>query len=210
MKFDESVAHGLGLEGVTYNDDSNKMAMDQEVEQREYMKQIRQQQEQEQRGHSALLTPQRAREDSNRQSRSEYAQAPFSISQSPRIIGNATPAVTNLEEENDEDQAQGELPLQPQKLSRTTSLIRNLKHKRSVSGGNQSKFGFFKSSPREDVNKGQSTHTRHISDGSIASSTLAGINSVHSTTLPRQVKLTIIRTMDLIDLKCLIVKPMQD
>jgi len=192
LKFDESVAYGLGLEGVTYSDDSNKMAMDQEAEQREYMRQLRQQQEQEQEqrgGHSVHLTPQRSKEEySNKPSRSEYMPAPFSINQSPRIIGNVTPAVTNLEEENDQEQTPaatlgggGELPLQPQKVSRTTSIIRNLKHKRSVSGGNsQSKFGFFKSSPREDIVKGQSSHTRHISDGSIASSTLAGINSIHS------------------------------
>ncbi|KAI5970082.1 RGA2 [Candida margitis] len=178
LKFDESVAYGLGLEGITYSDDSGKLAVDQENEQREYMRQVRQQQEQEERGiPTNSLTPERTKEELNKL-RSDYTQTPFSINQSPRIISNPTPAVTNLEPENDEEQSQAESPSQPQKLSRTTSLIRNLKHKRSVSGGNQSKFGFFKSSPREDVNKGQ--HTRHISDSSIAGSTLAGLNSIHS------------------------------
>ncbi|KAG5418900.1 RGA2 [Candida metapsilosis] len=189
LKFDESVAYGLGLEGVTYSeDDSSKLALDQEADQREYMRQLRQKQEQ-QRGqgqiHSASVTPQKSKEDLK--SRNEHIPIPFSINQSPRIINNPTPAVTNLEDDGQGENAEGgqipqESPSQPQKVSRTTSLIRNFKHKRSTSGGGgQSKFGLFKSSPREEVNKGgQSTHIRHTSDGSIASSTLGGISSIHS------------------------------
>ncbi|KAI5962125.1 RGA2 [Candida pseudojiufengensis] len=131
FKFDESIPHGLGLEGVNYEDHI-----------------IKQQQI-----------------DDNRKIFDD--QPPM---KSPmRNIGNVTPAVTKLEDEQKIQQSpaqQQEHQQQQSSLSRTASVLRSLTHKRSVSGGSQSKFSIFKS-PREELNAARG-HSRHISDGSIS------------------------------------------
>lgn len=74
------------------------------------------------------------------------------------VIGNTTPAITNLEETID---AGDETPkvLRRSTLIRTPKLL-SLKHKRSVSNGSTSgKFGFFKNNERG--------HSRHVSEGLI-------------------------------------------
>lgn len=99
---------------------------------------------------------------------------------SSRIIGNVTPAVTNLEDTlNDNEygsaqsQSQGQTSVSRKNTIRTPKL--SLKHKRSISNGSNSgitgKFGFFKSKDENNVMSSSGSikgHSRHVSDGSIS------------------------------------------
>lgn len=107
-------------------------------------------------------------EHQNRIRKDETKASPLQLNTTPLVIGNATPAVTNLEEDIPEENSRN--------LSRKNTLIRtpkiNIRHKRSISGGNggmSNKFGFFRSN---STNKHETTndskgHSRHVSEGSI-------------------------------------------
>ena len=130
---------GLGLEGVDY---------DNHEDQRSYIK---------------LQQDQRQHDISEKTS-------PSSIMSTPkRVVGNFSPAVTNLEPKNSDwsnDQQHKHLQ-KNQNVSRTASIIKNLKHKRSTSGNQNKLAALFTTSNREDHRNG---HTRQTSDGSLFSS----------------------------------------
>lgn len=130
---------GLGLEGVDY---------DNHEDQRSYIK---------------LQQDQRQHDISEKTS-------PSSIMSTPkRVVGNFSPAVTNLEPKNSDlsnDQQHKHLQ-KNQNVSRTASLIKNLKHKRSTSGNQNKLAALFTTGSKEDHRNG---HTRQTSDGSLFSS----------------------------------------
>ncbi|CAK9441137.1 uncharacterized protein LODBEIA_P50060 [Lodderomyces beijingensis] len=161
-KFDESMAHGLGLEGVTYEvPEAGKPPM--------------------------RNRPSRERVDTVdrlEKHRSDEAHVtPVQAGTLNRMIGNVTPAVTNLEGQHQhqhqhQNQHQNQSQSQPHdvdtppkeaQLSRKSSVLRTLKHKRTKSGNTSSKFAFFKSPKDEASSPRQSSHTRHISEGSVMS-----------------------------------------
>ena len=201
-KFEESAHQGLGLEGVKYGGHDHENGNENEGSEGLAIKKPRDKDldDSDERGsnkykeiaqtHPGQIYDQQQHQQPHHHRRN-YSGSNTPIVQTPsslnmglqRIIKNATPSVTNLEnlptpddEHLHQSQQEQQLLQQQQQqqqakessVSRTTSIIRNLKHKRSTSGNSLTKFGFFKS-PREESLKSQGGHVRRTSDASVAS-----------------------------------------
>lgn len=130
---EEGTPRGLGLEGIMYKE-ATEHNRDQHISPR-----------------SEVATP------SQQISPEFFHQTPTSIGR--RIIGNVTPAVTNLED----PEKQPEPALSRRSTVSRTPILNSSKHKRSISGGSAiNKFNIFKS--KDD----SARHSRNASEGSIS------------------------------------------